>query len=113
MGLPKTIGESIEPLFTKEFHDRKYPVWQDIDAWNSLGEVDGKGYKAPPAGTPMEVEAGPKSLKSILEEERANGASDDSSVSNFIFGLILGIALYIMFLNREKIMAMISSKGGS
>lgn len=113
VGLPMGIGESVEPLFTKEFHDRKYPVWQDIDAWNSLGEVDAKGYKAPPAATPMAVEAGPKSLKSILEEERANGASDDSSVSNFIFGLILGIALYIMFLNREKIMAMISSKGGS
>ena len=118
MGLPKTIGESIVPLFAKSFHGRKLPVWQDAGEWNSLGEIDARGYKAPPAGKPMPVESGPKSLKTILEEESklaANGAvdSEDSAFSNFILGLILGIGAYLLFLNREKIMAMVSSfKGG-
>lgn len=119
VGLPKTIGESIVPLFTKAFHDRKLPVWQNAGEWNSLGEVDARGYKAPPAGKPMAVEAGPKSLKTILEEEAklaANGGaveSENSSFSNFIWGLILGIVAYLLFLNREKIMAKFSSaKGG-
>ncbi len=114
VGLPMGIGEDITPLFTKNFHARKYPVWQNIDSWNSLGEIDGKGYKKPPAGIPMAVESGPKSLKTILEEEASGGAVDeDSSFSNFLFGLILGIAAYLLFLNREKIMAMIPSKGGN
>ena len=118
VGLPKTIGESIVPLFTKAFHDRKLPVWQDAGEWNSLGEVDARGYKAPPAGKPMAVEAGPKSLKTILEEESklaAKGTTDSesSSFSNFILGLIFGIAAYLLYLNREKVIAMISSaKGG-
>jgi FtsP/CotA-like multicopper oxidase with cupredoxin domain len=119
VGLPKTIGESIVPLFTKAFQDRKLPVWQDAGEWNSLGEIDARGYKAPPAGKPMAVEAGPKSLKAILEEEKnalANGVVDegDSAFSNFILGLIFGIAAYLLFLNREKVMAMVSSsKGGN
>jgi hypothetical protein len=49
VGLPKTIGESIAPLFTKAFQERKVPVWQNIDGWNSLGEIDAEGYVAPPA----------------------------------------------------------------
>jgi FtsP/CotA-like multicopper oxidase with cupredoxin domain len=114
VGMPKGIGEDISPLFTKQFQDRKYPVWQNIDAWNSLGEIDGKGYKKPPAGTPMAVETGPKSLKTILEEESSGTAdTEDNSFSNFLLGLILGIAVYLLFLNREKIMAMASSKGGN
>jgi len=112
MGLPKTIGEDISALFTKAFYQRKVPVWQELGKWNSLGEIDARGYKAPPAGKPLAVESGPKSLKIILEEESnaiANGTVDDDSFSNFILGLLLGIAGYLLFLNREKVMAMVSS----
>ena len=52
-------------------------------------------------------------IKTILEEESnaiANGTADgDDSFSNFILGLLLGIAGYLLFLNREKVMAMVSS----
>lgn len=110
VGLPKTIGESIAPLFTKAFQDRKLPVWQDIDGWNSLGEIDGMGYKAPPASKPVAVEEGPKPYSEDMAF--ANTDSDDS-FGNFILGLLLGIAAYLAFLNREKIMLMISAlKGG-
>lgn len=109
MGLPMGIGESVEPLFTKEFHARKLPVWQNIDAWNSLGEIDGKGYKAPPASIPVAVEEGPKPMG----YETISDADADEPVSNFIVGLLFGIVLYLLFLNRKKIIAMIgSAKGG-
>ena len=108
VGLPMGIGESIEPVFTKKFHERKLPVWQNIDAWNSLGEIDGKSYKAPPAGKPGPVEEGPKSMNYYSDQ----AAASSESVSNFIVGLLLGIGMYILFLNREKIMAMIASAKG-
>ncbi|MFK5947550.1 MAG: multicopper oxidase domain-containing protein [Methylococcales bacterium] len=108
VGLPMGIGESIDQLFSKKFQERKLPVWQDIDAWNSLGEIDAKAYKAPKAAKPLAVEEGPKSMafydNAVVDE--------DNSVSHFIWGLILGVALYLLFLNREKIMAMIASARG-
>ena len=108
-GMPKGIGESPENLFTKAFQQRKLPVWQDIDAWNSLGEVDATGYVAPPPGVPVVVEAPPTTLTDGI-----SGSSDGNSIRNFIFGLILGIAAYLVVVNREKIMAKISSnKGGN
>ena len=105
VGLPMGIGESIEPLFTKAFHDRKYPVWQDIDPWNSLGEIDGTNYKAPPAGTPAAVEEGPKSYKETIAAQ--NAANGDGSFGNFIIGLLFGLVAYLLFINREKLMAMV------
>ncbi len=108
VGLPMGIGESVEQLFSKKFQERKLPVWQDIDAWNSLGEIDAKAYKAPKAAKPLAVEEGPKSMAfydNVVVDE-------DNSVSHFIWGLILGVALYLLFLNREKIMIMIASARG-
>ncbi|MCK5829110.1 MAG: multicopper oxidase domain-containing protein [Methylococcales bacterium] len=107
VGLPMGIGEDITALFTKKFHDRKLPVWQNIDAWNSLGEIDGKGYKAPPAGKEAIVDDGPKPISFYSDQ-----AATDDSVSNFILGLLLGIVAYILFLNRKKIIAMVSSGKG-
>ena len=110
-GLPKGIGEDITPLFTKAFHARKYPVWQGIDDWNSLGEVDASGFKAPPPAVPLVVE-GPQSMADALKAQESGNNSN--SFRNFLVGLILGILAYTAIINREKIMALISSfKGGA
>lgn len=110
-GMPMGIGESPENLFTKAFQQRKLPVWQDIDAWNSLGEVDASGYVAPPPGVPVAVEEPPKSLSQLNQEAGAKGSS---TFGNFIIGLILGIVAYLLIINRDKVMAVISSnKGGN
>ncbi len=101
VGLPMGIGESIEPLFTKKFHDRKLPVWQDVEGWD-FGEIDAKGYIPPPAGIPMAVEAGPKPFKAFaMDKSTGNGA-----FTNFILGLVFGIAVYLLYLNREKVIAL-------
>jgi plastocyanin len=111
IGLPKTIGESVDSLFTPAFHQRKLPVWQDIDSWNSLGEVDATGYVAPPPAVQVVVETAPTMLGQNGDLASTNG---DNSFRNFVLGLLLGIAAYLLVVNREKIMAMISSnKGGN
>ncbi|NOQ15754.1 MAG: multicopper oxidase domain-containing protein [Methyloprofundus sp.] len=106
VGLPKTIGESIAPLFTKEFHARKTPVWQNIDDWNSLGEVDANGYVAPPASKMAAADVTPGSAD--IE------AFEDNSFRNLVFGLFLGLVAYLLVVNRAGIKALISSnKGGN
>jgi len=106
VGLPKTIGESIAPLFTKAFHARKVPVWQNIDDWNSLGEIDAEGYVAPPPS----VAAAPDVTQGSADIE----TSEDNSFRNLVFGLFLGIFAYLLIIYREKLSALISSlKGGS
>lgn len=110
VGMPKTIGESPEALFTKGYQQRKIPVWQDIEGWD-LGEIDARGYIPPPPGTPLVVEAAPKSF-STLEKEKvvaANLVDESAFFLNFIFGLGLGIAGYLLFLNRKKILTKIST----
>ncbi len=110
VGLPMGIGEDVSPLFTKAFQQRKLPVWQDIDAWNSLGEVDASNYVAPPAAVPVAVEAAPTALGA----DQSSADNGSGSFVKFILGLILGIAAYLLVVNREKIMALIASyKGGN
>ena len=105
VGLPKVIGESIEPLFTKTFQDRKLPVWQNIDSWNSLGEVDAEGYAAPPASVPAAADVTPGSADIATPV--------DNSFRNLMFGLFLGILAYLLVIYRAKIMALVSAlKGG-
>ncbi len=108
MGLPKTIGESIESVFTTAFYQRKLPVWQNADPWNSLGEIDAKGYKAPPASKPVVIE-GPKSFAEINKEAEAQAGNN--AFENFLIGLIGGILAYLLIINREKILSMVSSNG--
>ncbi len=103
VGMPKPIGESGKPLFTKAYQNRKLPVWQDVEGWN-YGEVDARGYVPPPPGTPLAVEAAPKSL-STIEKESALAATEGSSFSNFIIGLILGVGAYFLYLYREQVIA--------
>lgn len=105
-GLPKTIGENIVPYFGKKLHARKYPVWQDIDAWNSLGEVDGRGFEAPPAAVPL-IAKGPMSMAEALKAEAE--AKGNNSFRNFLLGLIFGIIAYTAII---KLMPVILSKKG-
>lgn len=110
-GLPKGIGESPANLFSQAFQQRKLPVWQDIDPWNSLGEVDATGYVAPPPAVPVVVEPPP----TMMDDTSATASSgQQGSFTKFVLGLLLGIAAYLLVVNREKVMALFSSnKGGN
>ena len=103
MGLPKTIGEGVGDVFTKAFYQRKVPVWQNTDPWNSLGEIDAKGYQAPPPSTVV-IEEGPKAFSELIDIETENG------FVNLLLGVIGGIFIYVIILNRKKIISRFSSK---
>lgn len=106
VGMPKSIGESSEVLFTKNYQQRKIPVWQDIDGWD-LGEVDGRGYTPPPAAILPAVKAAPKPFKAFANEGQDSGGR---VFTNFILGLFFGIIGYVLFLNRKKVIAFTSVK---
>ncbi|MCK5872436.1 MAG: multicopper oxidase domain-containing protein [Methylococcales bacterium] len=106
MGLPKTVGEGVGDAFTKAFYQRKVPVWQKTDPWNSLGEVDATGYKAPPPSTVI-IEKGPKAFSELTDMDEENG------FVNLLLGIFGGIFIYVVVLNRKKILNQLSSmKGG-
>ncbi|MDF1582220.1 MAG: multicopper oxidase domain-containing protein [Methyloprofundus sp.] len=106
VGMPMGIGESPAALFTKVFQERKLPVWQNIDSWNSLGEVDAQGYVAPPASKMASPDVTPGSADMQTPS--------DNSFRNLVFGLFLGLCAYLLVVKRAKVIALISSiKGGN
>ncbi|MBE0470163.1 MAG: multicopper oxidase domain-containing protein [Methyloprofundus sp.] len=106
VGMPMGIGESPAALFTKAFQERKLPVWQNIDSWNSLGEVDAQGYVAPPPSKMASPDVTPGSADIQTPS--------DNSFRNLVFGLFLGLCAYLLVVKRAKVIALISSiKGGN
>lgn len=102
-GIPSLHGMSLAPYFTKEFWQKKYPVWQDLDAWHSLGFPDVKaGYqpakKAVQIVQPSSVptSASPAAVPSSSAQTAATAAAqEESSVfGKLIFGLLLGLLSY-------------------
>jgi hypothetical protein len=90
-GIPKTHGMDLAPYFTKKFWERKLPVWQDwADDWGSLG-LPASAAESPktPAAVPTAVPA-----------SRGSGAWGD-----LFTGLLLGIFGYVVYLNRERVIA--------
>lgn len=100
VGMPKTIGESVDDLFTKRYQQRKIPVWQSIKDLD-LGAIDASDYSQPPAATPMVVGEAPKPLGAFLKSEQEGF---DNALFNLGSGLAFGIALYLSLLYRKKML---------
>ncbi|MEE9397411.1 MAG: multicopper oxidase domain-containing protein [Methylococcales bacterium] len=101
-GMPKVQGIDLAAYFTKEFQQRSYPVWQDADEWNSLGEVDTteKGNRETADG-------------SVVSEEAHNvntPQTDRNSFRNLFVGLLAGLLLYFIIVRREQVMKLINSR---
>ena len=98
-GIPQVHGMSLAPYFTKEFWLGKYPMWQDYDAWKSLGlpEIRAQKEKAfiPPPPPPAKPDAA----------ALAAAENKPSAIGQLFNGLLLGIFSYVLFANREKILA--------
>jgi len=97
-GAPKTQGMDLKQYFTKEFWDRKIPVWQDwADDWGSLAE---------PAGTQA---ASVTTAAAVKSKSAAVTATDNSSnpLGSLFNGLLFGIAGYVLYLYRERVLAVI------
>ncbi|WP_133718531.1 multicopper oxidase domain-containing protein [Methylocaldum gracile] len=100
-GTPKTHGMDLTPYFTKEFWERKIPVWQDwADDWGSLAEPAGIQTAAAASVTGT---TGVKSAPGVV-------ATDTSSnpLGSLFNGLLFGIAGYVLYLYRERVLAVIN-----
>ncbi|MDH5552103.1 MAG: multicopper oxidase domain-containing protein [Nitrosomonas sp.] len=84
MGLPMGIGIDVSKYFTKEFHARTLPIFQDLDEVGSLG--------AP---------AGQSRLESFNPESRTD-------MLNLFYGLLAGILLYLLFAKRQQTLQAVS-----
>ncbi|MDD5412640.1 MAG: multicopper oxidase domain-containing protein, partial [Methylobacter sp.] len=95
-GIPESHGMNLAPYFTKEFWKRNYPIWQDYDAWHSLGLPDLKADYQPSKVAIQTVQ--PKRSATTPEAEQKG-----SVFGNLFFGLILGILSYVLIINRQTI----------
>ena len=77
-GMPKVshFGIDLNKYFTKEYFERRLPVWQDLDAWSSLGS---------PAG------------------QAGFDTTTQTSLLNALYGLLAGLLIYLIFAKREQI----------
>lgn len=77
-GLPKVshFGIDLNKYFTKEYYERRLPIWQDLDEWASLGS---------PAG------------QSIID------AATQTSLLNVLYGLLIGFFTYLIIAKRQQI----------
>lgn len=102
-GAPKTHGMDLKPYFTKEFWQRKIPVWQDwADDWGSLGAPAGTMDPDPGAAT----KAAEAALSAPIAPPPTAQPPESSGGGGLFSGLLLGIAGYLLYLNRERLLAM-------
>lgn len=104
-GTPKSHGMDLKPYFTKEFWERKIPVWQDyMDEWGSLGA---------PSGTMAQIPVPPKPAASstasgeIKNDQSVNTTEDRGLFSGFLFG----IGAYLVFKNKDRLLAIVRKDG--
>ena len=102
-GIPMAHGMSLAPYFTKELWKGTYPIWQDYDAFRSLGLPDLKATVTPskvavqiPAVKSPEVEAATSKTPTATVQ-------DDSPFGKLFNGFVLGIIGYVGFIKRRPL----------
>jgi manganese oxidase len=96
-GIPKLHGMSLAPYFSKDYwNGSRYPIWQDYDAWRSLGLPD-LSAKVEPAKVAV-----PPVAKSPAD---APAADQSSPTVNLIWGLLLGLLSYTLVVRRNDVVA--------
>ncbi|WP_295626177.1 multicopper oxidase domain-containing protein [uncultured Nitrosomonas sp.] len=71
-GMPKVshFGIDLNNYFTKEYFERRLPIWQDLDEWASLGSPG---------------------------ERTGLDAATQTSLLNILYGLLAGLLIYLIF----------------
>jgi manganese oxidase len=97
-GIPLAHGMSLAPYFTKALWKGKYPIWQDYDAWRSLGLPDlNAGYE--PAKIAVQKAPAAPSAGGVATNQQ------DSVVVKLFYGFLLGLLSYFAIIKRESIFA--------
>ncbi|MCX7084207.1 MAG: multicopper oxidase domain-containing protein [Methylococcales bacterium] len=110
-GIPSAHGMSLAPYFSKSLWKGQYPIWQDYDAWRSLGLPDLKA-DITPAKVAVQT---PVAKASEIEMAARLQENDTSAFTKLIYGLFLGLFAYTIILKRQVIIEgvkkFITSKG--
>ena len=98
-GIPMSHGMSLEPYFTKTIWKGKYPLWQDYDAFHSLGLPDLKAAYEPAkvAIQKAPVQPGANNAQPVAQQ--------DSPAIKLFYGFLLGLASYLVIAKRATILA--------
>ena len=98
-GIPKLHAMSLAPYFTKGLWKRNYPIWQDYDAWRSLGLPDLKAEYTPSKVAVQNVQPQWSPTTAAAPQAEPEG----SVFGKLLFGLILGLLSYVLIINRQII----------
>ncbi|MCF8006889.1 MAG: multicopper oxidase domain-containing protein [Methylovulum sp.] len=96
-GIPKAHGMSLAQYFTKGFWQRNYPVWQDYDAWRSLGLPDLHADVTPAKVAVEPVVVAPNAVSAATRN------STGFNMGNLFNGLLLGLLSYSAIIKRKII----------
>ncbi|MEF3076085.1 multicopper oxidase domain-containing protein [Methylobacter sp. Wu1] len=99
-GIPKSHGMSLAPYFTKGFWQKNYPIWQDYDAWRSLGLPEVKGVTDQKAA-PVQTTAAPAKQATAAS---APAVEEGSAVGRLFNGILLGLLSYVLIAKRKFIL---------
>jgi FtsP/CotA-like multicopper oxidase with cupredoxin domain len=110
-GIPKSHGMSLAPYFSKELWQAKYPIWQDYDAWHSLGLPDLNASVTP---AKVAVQNVAPRMEDVEKEKQKLAAakleSDDSVFGKLFFGMMLGFGAYAGFVKRNFLVTFIQKQ---
>jgi manganese oxidase len=91
-GIPTLHGMSLAPYFTQDFWKGSYPVWQDYDAWRSLGLPDLK----------TEYQPGKVAVQTLAKPTVGNTPVEQGSWMGKLFlGLFMGLLSYTLIIKRQ------------
>ena len=106
IGAPKGHGMDLKPYFTKEYWQRKIPVWQDfMDDWGSLGAPAGTMETRP--GDPNNPLPPPPPQSPKGSAQASSYSSNGEGGSGLFTGLLVGVAAYFLYQHREKVIAFV------
>ena len=100
-GIPKAHGMSLTPYFSKSLWQGKYPIWQDYDAWHSLGLPEPTNADAGDQNPSVESDqkASPAAVSNSSAVAPQVNKAQGSVFGKLIFGLVLGLLSYLLIMN--------------
>ena len=102
-GIPGAHGMSLAPYFTKSFWQKNYPIWQDYDAWRSLGLPDLKADYQPAKVAVQNIPVKNNSDGTAAPQQK------NSVFDKLLFGLMLGLLSYGAVVKRSQIQGYVAN----
>lgn len=90
-GIPKAHGMDLTPYFSKTLWKKGYPIWQNYDAWRSLGLPELKGDP----NAPIIVEDKPQQVPANTAVAQ-NDTQSAGGLGQLFYGLIIGLIGYFL-----------------